>query len=73
VDVQKPSLTVLMPGTQLLNIWFGWLAKEIWREEAFPYTSDTQPVFRGTPVCHEIFTSHYNYNHNAIKRYVQIL
>jgi hypothetical protein len=28
--------------------------------------SDAQPVFRGTTVCHEIFTSHYNYNHNEI-------
>jgi hypothetical protein len=26
--------------------------------------SDAQLVFRGTPVCHEIFSSHCNYNNN---------
>jgi hypothetical protein len=34
-----------------------------WPQAALPYA---QPVFHGTPVCHEIFTSHYNYNHNEI-------
>jgi hypothetical protein len=26
------------------------------------YRSDAQPVFRGTPVCHEISTSHFIMN-----------